>query len=490
MKPLGTITMYYPFFESETRSVIETISNSSSSYREFVLNLASKASEEPVPLHLVYIAARHAWQLSEADTMQRIAEAHGENAIIRPWTFHQRIQSESEGEVAQIRESIEDAIAAKPEDWIVVQLPQVCEGFLGLLTELSGFVEDIGNILANNPDLECFKSGLHNVKCWLYVMDDDLKSAISEIELGLEIARKFDDRYRVMRLLIDLANLTKNSDVRSALGYLESAHLICTELETKHDESVILNEMGLASTILGEFDLAMECHLNSFRIEEHEGRSGYFAALNLSHAHRNLDDHLGALSWAESALQSAVPGEKIWSHLAMARSLSDLGTLDKAAHHLDVAKELSLRSGHETVLGQYYYVLGLYELATGVPETALQTLVQALDIYERQNILLYVVYCLLALTEAELAIARKNPSTADADSSGPWMSRLRKLAADHDLPGIMICHNLMKSEFQLLQGRADSARESLQDALAVQDSPGMKTLRKKVLSKIHLLEEA
>jgi tetratricopeptide (TPR) repeat protein len=490
MKPLGTITMYYPFLDSETRGIINAISNSSSSYREFVLNLASRVDDDTIPFHLAYMTARHAWQLSEADLARRIVKAHRENVIIRPWTFHQRMRGESEGEVAQIRESIEEAIAAKPEDWLLVQLPQVCEGFLGLLTEFSGFIEDINNIMVSNPDLECFKSGLHNVKCWLYVMDDDLKSAISEIALGLEIARKYDDRYRVMRLLIDLANLTKNSDVRSALDHLDSAHVICTELETRHDESVILNEMGLVSTILGEFDLAMECHLNSYRLEEREDRSGYFAALNLSQAHRNLDDPLGALSWAESALQSAAPGEKIWSHLAMARSLSDLGTMDKAAHHIDIAKEMSFRSGHETVLGQYYYVLGLNELATGEPETALQTLVQALDIYERQNILLYVVYCLLALTEAELAIAKKNSSAADADSSGPWMSRLRKLAADHDLPGIMIYHNLIKSEFQLLQGRADSARECLQDALAVPDSPGMKTLRKKVLSKIQMLEEA
>ncbi|MFW9967193.1 MAG: tetratricopeptide repeat protein [Candidatus Thorarchaeota archaeon] len=490
MKSLGTITMYYPFLDSETRSIIETISRSSQSYREFVIGLSNRACDNDAPFHLAYVAARHSWQLADVDAMHRIAERHRENAIIRPWTIHQRIRDDSGGLTTQIRESVEESITAKPEDWILAQLPLVSEGFLGLMTELTGFIEEISNLMTNQPDLECFKSGLHNVNCWLYVMDDDLKKAISEIELGLQVARKYDDRYRVMRLLIDLANLRKNSDVRSALAHLENAHNICTELDTRYDQSVILNEMGLVSTILGEYDLALECHLDSHRIEEREGLSGYFALLNLSQAHRNLDDYLGALAWAESALQSADPGDKIWSHLAMARSLSDIGTLEKAAHHLDVAKSMSLRSGHETVLGQYYYVLGFYEFAMGDPKTAVQTLQQALEIYERQNILLYVLYCLLALTEAEVAIVKKSVSDIDADSSGPWMSRLSKLATNHDLPGIKMRYNLMKSELQLLQGRTDAARESLEDALAISNSPGIKTLRKRVLSKIHMLEEA
>jgi tetratricopeptide (TPR) repeat protein len=357
------------------------------------------------------------------------------------------------------------------------------------MTELTEVIEDIGNQMVHKPELECFKSGFHNLNCWLHVMDDNLNQAISEIEQGLEVARKFDDRYRVMRLLIDLANLTKNSDVKSALAHLEAAHVLCKELDTRYDESVILNEMGLMSTILGEYDLALQCHKDSVRLEEREGRSGYFASLNLSHAHRNVDDFLGALAWAESALQSADPGDKIWSHLAMARSLSDMGSLEKATRHLDVAKSMSFRSGHEAVLGQHYYIMGLYEMAIGDSETAVQTLEQALDIYERQNILLYVVYCLLALAEAELSIARASDSGIDTDSSGPWMSRLWKLAADYDLPGIMMRHNIMKSEFQLLQGRNDSARNSLENALAISESPGLKTLRRKILSKIQMLEE-
>jgi len=488
MKSLGTITMYYPFIDPEIRSVIESIMDDSQTYREFTLKLGERVCSKEVPVHLAYLAAVHSWQMAELVMIQQIAANYHQYAIIRPWTNHQRIMEESGTMLTQIRESIEDTINSKPEDWILAQLPQIGEGLLGFATEFTGFIEDVGKLLDNQPDLECFKSGFHNLRCWIHTTDDDTKMAISEIELGLEIARKYDDRYRVMKLLIDFANLIKNSDVRSALNYLEKAHVICKELDARSEESVILNEMGLVSTILGEYDLAIRCHLDSVHSEKREGGTGYYAALNLSHAYRNLDDHVEALAWAESAMESADPSSTIWSHLTIARSLIGLGALEKAAHHLDVSKIMSLKSGQESVLGQYYYVLGLYELRAGDPKTAIQTLQQSLDIYQRLNILLYVIYCLLALTEAELTIVKSSDSVMSVFSSDSWMSKLWKLAVDYDLPGIMIRHELMRSELLLKQDQTNSAREILENALSISNSPGVRTLREKILIKIQMLE--
>lgn len=489
MEPLGTITMYYPFVDSETRNTIKSIMNDSQTYREFTLTLGARACENDAPIHLAYLAAVHSWQLTEQAMMRHIAAEYPEHAIIRPWTICQRTPDNAGAMLSQIRESIQGAISAKPEDWILVQLPQVGESFPGLIPEIPGFLEAVNEKLVSQPKLECFKAGLHSLRCWIHVIDDNIEKAVVEIEEGLDIAQKCDDRYRIMKLLIDYANLIKNSDVRLALDHLENAHVICTELDAIHEKSVILNEMGLVSTILGEYDLALSCHLDSVHSEEREEIPGYFTALNLSHAYHNLDEHLEALTWAKSALQSANPGNIIWSYLAMARSLISLRLLDEGSDHLDRAKPLSLKSGHESVLGQYYYVLGLYEMARRDHRTAIQTLQQALDIYKRQNILLYVVYCLLALTQAELAIAKTDISYIDAYSSGPWMSELWKLAEYYNLPGIMMTHDLMKSELHLLQGRIDSARETLENALSISDSPGVKSLRRRIISKIQSLEQ-
>ncbi|MHA1924580.1 MAG: hypothetical protein ACXABV_13830 [Candidatus Thorarchaeota archaeon] len=490
MKPLGTITMYYPFLDIGIRGILDSIMEDSDTYRDFALSLGDRVCADDVPVHLAYLAAVHAWQLAELDTMQRILTKYNEHCIIRPWTLHQRLPDETGDRHIQVREFIEDAIASKPEDWILAQLHQASEGFLGPMTEFNELINDAGELLASRPELECFKPGFHNLNCWIHAMEGDTRKAVSEIQVGLEIARRYDDRHRILKLLTDLANLTKNIDARSALAHLEDANILCTELDSRYDKCVILNEMGLVSTILGEYDLARTCYLDSIRMKESEGPLGYFATLNLSHAYLNLGDGLGALAWAETAMELAEPGSIIWSHLTMARSLIALKSFEEAAHHLDIAKFMALKSGYESVLGQYYHVLGCYEKATGDLETAIQTLEQSLDIYERQNILLYVVYCLLALTEAELMITKTGNGLLDADSSGPWMSKLRKLAEDHDLPGIMMCHGLLKSEFQLIQGRMDSAVETLENALTLSDSPGVRTLRERISARISEIDLA
>jgi len=477
--------MYYPFLDSQAQKTIDSIMEDSQTYRDFALIFGSKVCEDDSPLHLAYVAAVHAWQSAELDLIERIRSKYGESAIVRPWTLHQRMPDNTGDRHVQVHEAIEDAVLSKPEDWILAQLPQASEGFLGPMTGFPKLIEDAGRLLSNRPELECFKSGFHNLNCWIHAMEGDTTKAVSEIELGLEIAKRFDDRHREMKLLTDLANLTKNSDVRSALVLLEDAYLLCTELDSRYDKSVILNEMGLVSTILGEYDLALKCHLDSVRMEESEGSLGFFGTLNLAHSYLNLKHGLGALAWAESAMKQVEPDGTIWSHLTMARSLIALESLEDAAHHLDNAKFMALKSGYESVLGQYYYVQGLYEKAMGDAETAIQTLEQALDIYERHNILLYVVYCLLALSEAELVIVSATHADLDADTSGPWMTRLGRLAKDKDLPGIMTLHALQKADLQLIQERRNEALETLENALALCDTPGVRTLREWISIRIN-----
>ncbi len=484
MKPLGTITMYYPFLDSETRKILDSIMEDSQTYRDFALTLGKRVCENEAALRLAYLAAVHVWQLAELDMMDQIRAKYGDSAIVRPWTLHQRMPDNTGDRHVQVHEAIEDAIRTNPEDWILVQLPQASEGFLGPMTGFPKLIEDAGNLLEERPEFECFKSGFHNLNCWIHAMEGDISKAASEIGLGLEIARRYDDRHREMKLLTDLANLMKNTDVRSALVLLEDAYLLCTELDSRYDKSVILNEMGLVSTILGEYDLALKCHLDSVRMEESEGSLGFFGTLNLAHAYLNLRDGLGALGWAESAMKHVEPDGTIWSHLTMARCLIALESLEDAAHHLDNAKFIALKSGYESVLGQYYYVQGLYEKAMGDAETAIQTLEQALDIYERHKILLYEVYCLLALSEAELDIVKTTHADLDADTSGPWMTRLEKLAKDKDLPGILTLHALLRSELQMMQDRKSAAIETLEAALDLCETPGVRTLREWITVRI------
>ena len=138
---------------------------------------------------------------------------------------------------------------------------------------------------------------------------------------------------------------------------------------------------------------------------------------------------------------------------------------------------MSLASAIESETALYLYSRGLYELKSGNPQTAIDSLEQALAIFEQLNIQISINRCLIALTQAEIQLASESGTE---DSSGPWMVRLESHARKKDYPGIQMHAALMRAEFLAKQGRKEEAQEVLQDALDILDSPSVKTLRKKI----------
>ena len=53
MKPMGTITKYYPFIDEESRSILDSLMEESSSYNDFVLRLSEVVLENEVPVNLI-----------------------------------------------------------------------------------------------------------------------------------------------------------------------------------------------------------------------------------------------------------------------------------------------------------------------------------------------------------------------------------------------------------------------------------------------------
>jgi len=53
---------------------------------------------------------------------------------------------------------------------------------------------------------------------------------------------------------------------------------------------------------------------------------------------------------------------------------------------------------------------------------------------------------------------------------------------------ILIQHALLKTDFQLAQGRTSEARETLIKALDIYNSPGVKSLQNQILEKIKKID--
>ncbi len=76
MKPMGTITKYYPFIDEETKSILNSLMDESSSYYDFVLRLSNMILANEVPVDLVFIAAVQVWWCRTHETMSQIQEKY------------------------------------------------------------------------------------------------------------------------------------------------------------------------------------------------------------------------------------------------------------------------------------------------------------------------------------------------------------------------------------------------------------------------------
>ncbi len=97
-------------------------------------------------------------------------------------------------------------------------------------------------------------------------------------------------------------------------------------------------------------------------------------------------------------------------------------------------------------------------------------------------------HILLALVEAEIALAAESVAGKDVGSSGPWMAKLDKKLKEHDLPGIDVQASLLKARFFVSQDRIGAATVVLERALHICNSRGLRLLKDVVNKEIAELE--
>lgn len=170
-----------------------------------------------------------------------------------------------------------------------------------------------------------------------------------------------------------------------------------------------------------------------------------------------------------------------------------LGRVDEADEYLRVAHSQIVRTGRELWLGRYYHASGLLELAKGDTSTALSTLEQAFEIFEKINHVMLQNWSLLALARAEVVDDCSRPSDWSG-MPGRWLSRLETHAETRCLHGIAMQAALIRSDLYENQGRVRDARETLQHALGITDSLGVRPIRKIITDRIteldRLIQEA
>jgi tetratricopeptide (TPR) repeat protein len=490
MKPLGSITMYYPFVEPAEQKIMELLTKESRHYQDFAQRLGNHVCYEDATYRLAHLASVHAWELRDSSIAQQVYSKHGQHPLVKPWFYLIRERSDRLANAAKIEDAIRQAIASSPDYWELMNI-YLLGAYSGIHTPLGpDYLDKASELIeVRSSELDCFIAYVCHIRGRIKLYEGEIStspatSSINEmikvLEQGLESASKFNNTYQTCWLLRWLAMATNNYNPRRALEYLEPAYKIAQSLGSPFHIDAVLKDMGTATTVLGEYDLALQFHNEGHKIRQtQEGpglRHALLTARVLCDINAGPDMLKEALDWGEWALE--------WHHnvgsegdtytlLILARALILLDRLDEAVERIDSARAMALTSGQEDEIGWYYYVSGLHELASGELETAIQTLLTSLESAERLNFWVLKNRCFLAIAEAEIQLT---PPTAAQQDSTKWLTILERHADDNNLPGIQMQCAILKAKLYAKLGMHEEAKGVLEAALSRHDSLGLRSL--------------
>jgi tetratricopeptide (TPR) repeat protein len=506
VEPIGTVTNFYPFLSEDIRTIVESILKQAEGYDDLVSKMVDIVLTQDDTNDLSYLTTILAWISINPVIFNRLRPRLLRDNVLKPWSYwHFKGPSEEFPDEFQL--SFKQALESSPKSWVRLYLL-----LLGALTQTEKYerkraLEESKELIESKPELNCFSSEIHIRQGWFDRFEADIKGAMSNFETAQKIAERYDDVIKRYDAQCDFARCLKDSDVFQALSLLEDAYQAFKSIGANYWAVEIAGNMGLLHTIIGEYDLAAEFYLEADRITEASDRDKRTRAYVFTCIYCGLDLPEKALEWIKyfmdwedltSEIVESLPEHKTSHHpfyppfylsLAVARTLIELNRLEGVSQLLDKTHKLVMETGMDDHFLMYKHVNGLFEVANGNPNAGHQIMVDALAEAERLGFQVIVNDILLSLTKAELKYFDKLGS-GGTESSGPSMTRLGILAQERNYPGIRMQHALLKAEYQTQIGEAGAAQLTLKDALTFTDSPGVKTLRERILKRLDELENS
>ncbi|MHA1904210.1 MAG: hypothetical protein ACXADL_08115 [Candidatus Thorarchaeota archaeon] len=487
MKPLGTITMYNQFIDKETASQVDTIMNQADNYYDFVLRLSEKACLDESPPPLAHLAAVHAWRLSATQAKNILLEKFSEDPLIKSWASPQhKIGFEN------IVACIDEAINLAKEDWVRIELLCLKTWYarynMGNDTLWYDPLESAENILQQHSNLECFAALVHTVRSELSFMDRFYDPAYDSQNIGMEYAKKYNDQFQIYQLLWTRASWIKTWDARKALELQEEAYKLAKKFGAPQKIAEAMADMGRISEGLGEYDLALECYQSSVETYGSPEMELYRELIDspsfcISRVYCELGDGQSGLNWIDSLINlvGSSADEHPYLYAQRGEALVLLNRFQEAAQQLEISQKLSLKSGDEGFMNLCELPTAYLEMARGDPYTAIKTLEPGFEYLSQGPAAIYINRFLIALTRAEIAT---NLEDTNNEVSEQWLSKLGRHAREKKLPGIIMLHALLKTEYLLAQDLRKEAVDTLKDALMEEHSETAITLYQRVQNKL------
>jgi tetratricopeptide (TPR) repeat protein len=483
LKAMGTITKYYKFIDDEAKSILDAHMKESSNYFDLVHRLTDLVLEKQVSDNLVYITAAQLWYVSERDLLNATVKKYKHLAFIKPWLFYWGTQESGYPETCQdILKSLEPLRKPLRDSWIVAELLLAHAYNLAGVPEAMELLSTGKAILDQESSLTCFRPLAYLAEGCIYSTEGKRNDAIAHCRKSIDYARAKDDAVYEFFPALFLAIYTINRNPQESIDLFEEVYQNAQVLAVPVFKAEALHSVSISYETLGEYDLAISSELEC--IKEFNAFGNEIPYATLSRYYAAIGDGQQALEWADHSLDDKkFPG----GYSRKTHALILLNRLDEAEKFLNVSGQKMLQMGSDMYLARHHFFSGLLEMAKGEYATALGTLEQAYEIHHSIGNLVSISDDLIALSKVELALLGQSKNS-DEPWPGTWLSKLETHASKFDLPGIAMQAALLRSEGFKIQGQLQDARETLQGALGLSDSPGVKTLRKRIRTRMTEIE--
>jgi tetratricopeptide (TPR) repeat protein len=472
MEPIGTITMYFPFLDDESREIMQNIMDEAYNYYDFVQRLNERVLNDDVPELAAYFALHHSALLLDIDSIDSISKKYGTVPILRPNLFYASVHQGNYDAVEQVHASADAVLETDPPDWLAVEMR-----FLKFEVDLLQYpktlydtsnLEVLEELISKSPKYEFFENILYDCYRERATRDADTDEIIRSTELAIESAEKHDDIVRLAWHLRTKSTCLRGSDVVQARDALLRAREIMESLG---------NDAGLASTLLylsrldatrGEYNLAIERVSEAIRIRERMELPVGAYALMLSTLHNVVRDPMSGLEWGRFGEEDfeSHPGVKHRAILNQAWSLILLRLQNKAQELIDSVRESIMKSGFESNLAWLYFVTGVFEMAEGNLETAARNMEDAIDLYEGKPSVENALIIMQYLAQIDLLQAELSSRNINEEGIVPWLALLEEKAISDDLPGILGQVLLLKVKLAIAR-RDEGALRELTDRIRI-----------------------
>jgi tetratricopeptide (TPR) repeat protein len=488
MKPMGTITKYYPFIDEETKSILNSLMHESDNYYEFVQRLCETAIENEVPINLAYLAAVHAWWCRLEDKKGLIQEKYKDVPCIRPWGYaHNSIQRDQILYHDAVVEGIDKTLQSSTEDWMETELHLLHALYhwpLGVILDFLEPIEKAKTLIDANPLLNCFSPLVYAFEAIVKKGEACPEEAVDLVEKGREIAETYDDSLFIYMNVLEHANFLRYVGVQESIALFEELYELTQDLEVPYFLGETLHDSALVFETAGEYDLALSSHAEKMKVYGLEDTPDIFPA----RIYATLGEGEKALASINAYFEYYETVETSIFYLWKAWALALVDQFEKAEQTLEIAYSMIIKSGAERILGEYYHFTGVVELRRGNLLEALDLFEKAWDIAERNPAGTNQNRALLDLARTEILLSCQSKDNATIASPGKWLCKLETYADEQELPGIKMQAALLKSEFYQNHGQFIDAQAVLRDALDITESLGVTTLRKRITARIQEIE--